>query len=214
MDKRALAAAIGLCIATEFVPAKADIVPVSSTIQAAVDAAEPGDIILVPPGTYHESVRVLKNDITILGPRTAIIDASGFANGIHVGADIFTPSPNPVCPNTSTDEDIARIPAGTGILNVATDRLTIRENKVTGNNTLGVAITANPLASLDPRIDPNPDGNRVLLNTAVDNGAQPGPGLPGADLFYDGNGQGNCFSTNRFGTSVPPGIASVFPCTQ
>jgi parallel beta-helix repeat protein len=353
MDKLALAATIVMCVASEIVPAKADIVPVSSTIQAAVDAAEPGDIIIVPPGTYRESVRVLKDNITIVGPEKAIIDASGFVNGIHVGADIFAPSKNPVCPatavhnftvagltvrnaefngiflsgvdgyviargkyinngnyatypscsnnghivfnyakggsdtclyigndvsvsvsgnkasgctvgiqivnssnflvsgntvtgntagilaivdplnprietsdgliekntvtnnnlqNTSTDGDIGSIPSGTGILNVATDRLTIRENTVTGNNTLGVAITANPLAVEDSRINPNPDGNRVLLNTVVNNGTQPAPTLPGADLFYDGNGQGNCFSGNRFGTAVPPSIETSFPC--
>jgi parallel beta-helix repeat protein len=271
------------------VPAKADIIPVSSTIQAAVDAAEPGDIIVVPPGTYRESVRVLKDNLTIVGPEKAIIDASGFVNGIHVGADIFAPSQNPVCPatavhnfavtgltvrnaasngiflsgvdgyviargnylnngdyatypscsnnghivfnyakggsdtclyigndvsisvsgnkasgctvgiqivnssnfvsgnnvtgnttgilaivdplnprietsdgliekntvannnlpNTSSDEDISRIPAGTGILNVATDRLTIRGNTVTGNNTLGVAMRAEQLLGHD-----------------------------------------------------------------
>jgi hypothetical protein len=73
-------------------------------------------------------------------------------------------------PNTSSDEDISRIPSGTGILNVATDRLTIRGNTVTGNNTLGVATTANPLAAEDNRINPNPVGNRVLFNTVVNNG--------------------------------------------
>jgi parallel beta-helix repeat protein len=355
MDKLTLAAAIVVCVASEIVPAKADIVPVSSTIQAAVDAAEPGDIIIVPPGTYRESVRVLKDNITIVGPEKAIIDASGFVNGIHVGADIFAPSQNPVCPatavhnftvagltvrnaasngiflsgvdgyviargnyvnngnyatypscsnnghivfnyakggsdtclyigndvsvsvsrnqasgctvgiqivnssdflvsdnivtgntagilaivdplnprietsdgliekntvtnnnlpNTSSEGDIGRIPSGSGILNVATDRLTIRENTVTGNNTLGVAITANPLAAEDNRINPNPDGNRVLLNRVFNNGTQPAPTLPGADLFYDGSGQGNCFSGNTFGTAIPPGIETSSSCAR
>jgi hypothetical protein len=117
-------------------------------------------------------------------------------------------------PNTSTEGDIGRIPSGTGILNVATDRLTIRENTVTGNNTLGVAITANPLAAEDSRINPNPIGNRVVLNTVVNNGTQPGPTLPGADLFDDGSGQGNCFSGNTFGTAVPPGIETSLPCAR
>ena len=35
-----------------------------------------------------------------MGPEDTIIDASGFANGIHVGAEIFGYGPNgvPVCP--------------------------------------------------------------------------------------------------------------------
>ncbi len=80
MAKLAAAAAAAMCAAS--VSAQADIVPVSSTIQA-VDAAKPGDIVFVPPGTYPETVTVLKNNITILGPKSAVIDASGFVNGIH-----------------------------------------------------------------------------------------------------------------------------------
>jgi parallel beta-helix repeat protein len=296
----------------------------------------------------------LKDNITIVGPESAIIDARGYANGIHVGADIFAPGPNPVCPavavrnftvigltvrnadqngiflsgvdgytiargkymdngeygtypscsnngqilfnyakggadtclyvgndvevsltgneargctvgiqivnssdvvvrgnvvrgnaagilaivdpfnprtetsgvlieknvilknnlpNTSTEADIGRIPSGTGILNVGSDQLTIRKNTVSGNNTFGVAITTNPLAAQDPRgIDPNPDGNQVRLNVIVDNGAQPPPTFPGADLFYDGSGQGNCFSENTFRTAVPQDIEISFAC--
>lgn len=116
-------------------------------------------------------------------------------------------------PNNSTETDIGRIPSGTGILNVGSDRLTIRKNTVTGNNTFGVAIIANPEAREDPRgIDPNPDGNQVSSNFVVDNGGQPPPTFPGADLFYDGSGQGNCFSGNKFGTSIPQNIEAVFPC--
>ncbi|NIP42197.1 MAG: T9SS type A sorting domain-containing protein [candidate division Zixibacteria bacterium] len=37
------------------------------TIQAAVDAADPGDLINVQPGTYTEQVHITKNDLTIDG---------------------------------------------------------------------------------------------------------------------------------------------------
>jgi parallel beta-helix repeat protein len=321
-----------------------------------VDDAYPGDAIFVPPGTYRETVRVLKDNITILGSERAIIDASGFANGIHVGADIFAQVPNgiPVCPavavrnftligltirnavengiflsgvdtytllhgkyldngdygtypscsnngqisfnyakgggdtciyvgndveasiignvatdctvgvqvvnsdniiirgntvtgnstgilaivdpfnprtqtsdvliaanrieannrpNTSTEGDLERIPAGAGILIVGSDNVRIRANEVTNNNTLGVAILQNPIVLRDPRaIDPNPNGDEVRRNVVVKNGAYPSPGLPGADLLYDGNGTGNCFARNKFGTSVPPRIEAAFPC--
>ena len=116
-------------------------------------------------------------------------------------------------PNTSTEGDLERIPAGAGILIVGSDNVKIRTNEVTGNNTLGVAILQNPIASLDPRkIDPNPNGNEVRSNVLVKNGAHPSPGLPGADLFYDGSGNGNCFALNKFGTSVPPNIEAIFRC--
>src|SRR5215813_3686940 len=98
MGKLTLAAALAACAAIEIASADAAVLVVSKSIQAAVNAAKPGDTIFVPPGTYRETVRVLKDNISILGPEDAIIDASGFGNGIHVGADIFAQAPNPVCP--------------------------------------------------------------------------------------------------------------------
>src|SRR6185436_19443704 len=61
-----------------------NVIVVSSTIQAALDAANPGDTILVPPGTYRENLRVTKDNITIAGSRGAVIDA-GNRIGIRVG---------------------------------------------------------------------------------------------------------------------------------
>jgi parallel beta-helix repeat protein len=357
MSKLTFAAAtLAACIVVGITSAQAGIVVVSNSIQAAVNEAKPGDIIFVPPGTYQETVRVLKDNLTILGSESAIIDASGFANGIHVGADIFGQGPNgiPVCPaiavkkftligltiqnainngiflsgvdtytlthgtylnngdygtypscsnngqitfnyakgggdtciyvgndveasiigntasdctvgvqivnsdnviirgnkvtgnstgvlaivdpfnprtetsdvliatnhinannrpNTSTEGDLERIPSGAGILIVGSNNVTIRSNEVTGNDTFGIAITQNPIASEDPRnINPNPNGDEVRLNVAVNNGTEPSAGLPGTDLLYDGSGMHNCFAENTFRTSVPPNIEAVFPC--
>ena len=46
------------------------------TIQAAVDHARPGDLVLVAAGTYHESVRVLRRGVTIRGEdrNTVVLD--------------------------------------------------------------------------------------------------------------------------------------------
>jgi len=115
--------------------------------------------------------------------------------------------------NQSTEGDLESIPAGAGILIVGSDSVRIHSNEVTGNNTLGVAIIQNPLASQDSRkIDLNPNGDEVKLNVVVNNGTKPSGGLSGADLFYDGSGNGNCFAKNRFKTSVPPDIEATFPC--
>jgi hypothetical protein len=57
------------------------------TIQAAVDRAEPGGIVLISPGTYEEAVVVRTPFLTIRGlDRNAVILEGGFrlANGIEV----------------------------------------------------------------------------------------------------------------------------------
>jgi parallel beta-helix repeat protein len=63
---------------------------VSTTIQAAVDAANPGDTVLVPPGLYRENVLVNKNNITITGSQAAIMDGTGLTgySGITVRSSI------------------------------------------------------------------------------------------------------------------------------
>ncbi len=67
------------------VQAQTNIVVVSTTIQAAVDAANPGDTVRVPPGTYRENVFVTKDNIIIEGSQGAILDGTGLTgSGITV----------------------------------------------------------------------------------------------------------------------------------
>src|SRR5688500_3942054 len=57
------------------------------TIQGAVDAAAPGDLILIAPGTYEEAVDVETEDLTIRGlDRNEVVLEGGFEleNGIRV----------------------------------------------------------------------------------------------------------------------------------
>ena len=61
-----------------------------ATIQEAVDAAAPGDLILIAPGTYEEAVDVETENLTIRGlDRNEVILDGGFEleNGIRVLAD-------------------------------------------------------------------------------------------------------------------------------
>lgn len=104
------------------------------------------------------------------------------------------------------------VPAGSGILVVGADAVTVDHNTVTGNGFVGIgvasALVLGALAGLPPEafgdIEPNPDGGRVISNTVSGNGGSPPPiPLPGADLFWDGYGTGTCRDRNDFGSSVP-----------
>jgi parallel beta-helix repeat protein len=59
------------------VQAQMNVVVVTTTIQAALDAANPGDTVRVPPGMYHENVLVNKDNITIVGSAGAVLDGTG-----------------------------------------------------------------------------------------------------------------------------------------
>lgn len=58
------------------------------TIQEAIDAANPGDTILVTSGTYNENVIVYKDNLTLLGesPTTTFIDSRGIGEVVYITA--------------------------------------------------------------------------------------------------------------------------------
>lgn len=62
-----------------------------STIQAAVNAADPGDVVRVAPGTYCENVVITTSDLRLEGEEGAVLNGtaagcsvSGLGIGIHV----------------------------------------------------------------------------------------------------------------------------------
>jgi parallel beta-helix repeat protein len=117
-------------------------------------------------------------------------------------------------PNTADPADLLGVlPPGLGILVAGGRATTVAGNEVTGNGFAGIAVVSLCLGlalqgagcdGLD--IDPNPVGDRVVGNRVLGNGtaALPPPfdGLE-ADLVWDGSGADDCWSGNRFATSVP-----------
>jgi Right handed beta helix region len=87
----ALAASVSACGGAEAPAGRVVRVPGDVlTIQQGVDKARRGDLVLVAPGTYRESVRVTRAGITIRGEDRAGVILDGEytrENGIAVGAD-------------------------------------------------------------------------------------------------------------------------------
>jgi parallel beta-helix repeat protein len=132
--------------------AVADDVVVSSSIQAAVDAASPGDTVVVPPGRYHESVRVAKRGITIRGSHGAVLDASGFAAGIRVATASVGPNcPAPTLSDITIDGMRIENASFTGVLLRGVDGFVVRDGVYTDNEEYAIF----PICSQDGTIEGN-----------------------------------------------------------
>jgi parallel beta-helix repeat protein len=113
------------------------------------------------------------------------------------------------------------IPAGTGILVLAGTGITVKDNNVSGNNTVGIAVVSGyTLANLTgisafiTAIDPIPHGYKIISNVLNNNGSAPAPiPLPAVDLLWDGPLWGGaaanvCYADNIFSTSFPSPLPS------
>ncbi len=74
-----------------------------ASIQVAVNLAQPGDTVVVPPGLYAGTVVVTQSDLTIHASRQAVLDAIGQTNGLSVGTGAIAPDAQglPQCPPVS-----------------------------------------------------------------------------------------------------------------
>jgi parallel beta-helix repeat protein len=95
----AVTALFGLAIPAS---AAGRIVSPGQSIQAAIDAASPGDTIIVKPGTYHENLSITKDKITIIG------------NGATLEPPT-TPGPGTTCDAVFAEEGGPIPPAGNGV---------------------------------------------------------------------------------------------------
>lgn len=137
--------------------------PAGFSIQAAVDAAKPGDTIRIPPGTYAESVTIRTDGISLRG-HGVVIEPTGAQ---PTACDM----PEEGAPEEVTDETPARVsgicilgeidPAtftavdrvsgvsirgvtvtgatGDGLIALATEDLSVRDSRFTGNGGYGAA---------------------------------------------------------------------------
>jgi hypothetical protein len=114
------------------------------SIQAAVDAADPGDTVLLTPGTYRQSVKVTTPDLTLrgMGRSTVLKPATTKA------AESCGENGNGICVVGKKDKDIKGVTiasltvtgfAKSGVFAVGTDGLTVQNVTAEKNGVWGIA---------------------------------------------------------------------------
>lgn len=181
-----------------------------STIQEAVGAASPGDIIRVARGTYSERVVIDKPNLRLQGAQ-AVLDGSGVGGtgiGIHVfgaegvvisgftvqsfergivleGATFCRVLQNEV--RNNTDKDLSTPPfLSDGIVLIGAHGNEVLENRVHDNGHNGIFLIAGST------------GNTIRANRTNDNGAQTGAALAGCGVqLTGGSNNGNRITENE-----------------
>ncbi len=175
-----------------------------ATIQAAVNAASPGDTIKIHPGTYHETVTVSKNGLTIEAydpnnpPELDGADLD-FANSAHtwthVQGNIYRTTYDlpfsMVTPTTFTNA--AYSGGGTGhngdpVMTVYEDDIWLRGYEGMNYNELSYPYST--LDDLDPSLDEKSDSNREIR-------------IPGRFMYDDANNLLYVWTAEEHGEDSP-----------
>lgn len=131
------------------------VVKPGESIQAAVDAADPGDTIFVKPGTYAENVAITTDGITLVSrgarlvppadpaPNACSPDAPAQDGICAVGQLDFPPDAPPTVRDPISDVTIKGFEvtgfAGTGILFLGAENPVVKENRTADNGAYGIA---------------------------------------------------------------------------
>ena len=98
------------------------------------------------------------------------------------------------------------IPIGTGIWFAGIENNMAMDNIVENHKSFGILVSQS--------VDESLPINNTVINNLVKNSDIDGDGR-GWDLAWDGTGESNCFSNNRFeGESGPPDIETVYACAN
>ena len=120
-----------------------------STIQAAIDDANGGDIVIVQPGTYYENI-TMKDGVTVQGSGADVTTIDGGGND-HVV--VFNLASGTISGFTITN-------SGNHRGGIFTSQCTVRiENNVVVNNHKGIILSSNSTAVII--------GNRIMNHTGV-----------------------------------------------
>lgn len=142
------------------------------SVQAAVDAAQPGDTVLVLPGTYPGSVRMTKPDVTLRGTSagTAVLTPAA-----DPGTDTCATAGDGICVTGAAGVRISDLTVTGfdhyGIWATGTDRLTVSGVRADDNGQYGIGQEKSTRARLtDNQADGNGEAGIFVANTVTEEG--------------------------------------------
>ncbi|MET7859347.1 right-handed parallel beta-helix repeat-containing protein [Streptomyces sp. NPDC005318] len=172
------------------------------SIQAAVDAARPGDTIVVKPGTYHESVLITKARLTLRGTpdRTVIMPAAAGTKAANACAK----AGNGICVQGKKGHTVdgVRLESLTvsgfkknGVWATWTDKLSVRKVTSRSNGIWGIAQERSTRGQFrDNTARANGDAGIFVANTVSEEG--------GATDTRGTEVRDNTMTDNRIGLTV------------
>lgn len=157
----AIPAALTVAVASPALAASTTVSP-GQSIQAAIDAASPGDTITVAPGTYTENLEITTNDITLqgAGPGSTILKPPAnpthndcYRQGVFPGVCILGQTDaqhNVTTPVTGVTVSGFRVQGfpGDGIYALGANDLTITNDRLVNNGGNGVAVYVGSLNNI------------------------------------------------------------------
>ncbi|MEU1277230.1 right-handed parallel beta-helix repeat-containing protein [Streptomyces sp. NPDC005805] len=177
------------------------------SIQAAVDAAKPGDTVRIAPGTYRESVRITTSGITLrgAGEATKLLPAPGAPTKTgKAAADSCAAAGNGICVQGTEAEPVEGVTlrslslsgyAKSGVWALWTDRLAVRQVSSDDNGTWGIAQERSTRSDLSGNsVSGNGDAGIFVANTVTEEA--------GATDTLGTRVRGNDMSGNRIGATV------------
>ncbi len=127
-----------------------------TSIQAAVDMAQPGDTVVVPPGLYAGTVAVTQDNVTIHDSRQAVLDAAGQLAGLRVGGGEITQDAQgiPQCPPVALSNFIlrgltVRNAQQYGISLIGVNTFQVFASNYTGNGQYGIHLSCSQNGVID-----------------------------------------------------------------
>jgi parallel beta-helix repeat protein len=204
-----LAVGVGVPVAMA-APAEAATIVVSpgESIQAAIDQASPGDVIVVEAGVYRENLNIDKDNITLRG-QSAVLKPPASPSPNNCSPQPGEPSEDGICIFAGVNQqgtiqiDNVRVSGfsvlnfpGSGIIALFANRVTIEGNHAVDNGEYGIAAFSSQRVTFRGNRAEGSEEAGLYLGDTI------GPGNLISGNYASGNGLFGFFVRDAFGGTV------------